>query len=103
MNTSVVYATSDCTIEDAVRVVSQYSIGSWAAVQHENSKETFVIKTSADETVVHKNIKFGIRHTLLAYALNNRVYTWDEFWKLMIEIYNLNPEKLIIVEEDELY
>lgn len=101
--TSIVYATSDCTIEDALRVVSYYEIGSWASIQNTDDTETFVIKTSQDGTVVHPNIRFITKDDEFQYLFNNNIHTWDAFWTIMKEIYNLNIDKLIIVEEDELY
>jgi hypothetical protein len=94
---------SDSTIEDALRVVSLYDIGSWACIKMEQNKEAFVIKTSEDETVVHKPLKFGrnTRGDMMYQMENGRVYTWDDFWQKMIDVYNLNPNKLIIVEEDD--
>ena len=104
MKHAIVYATSDCTLEDAIRVVSLYDIGSWASVNMGSNKEAFVIKTSDSETTLHTPIRFGHNQNEMMFRMEDgRVYTWDDFWQKMIDIYNLKPDNNIIVEEDDLY
>ena len=100
---NITYATSDCLLDDAIRVVSNYKVGSWASVDNKNSTETFVIKTSDDECIVHDRIKFGVNEAGFYMRFNHIYYKWDDFWRQMIDIYNLNPDLYIIVDEDELY
>lgn len=104
MKHNIICVLSDCTIEDALRVVSQYEMGSWACVNLQKGEEVFVIKTSDTETAIHKNVKFGRKGTdNMRYLFEGRTYSWDDFWDKLMMIYNIDPDKLIIVEEDELY
>lgn len=104
MKHNIICIVSDCTIEDAHRVVSQYPIGSWASVNLGKGNEGFVIKTSETETTLHTPVRFGGDMLFqMDHITKQVVYTWDEFWEFMINTYGLDPNNCIIVEEDELY
>ena len=100
---NVVYVVSDCSLEDALRVLALYDVGHWASVAIPGGKEAFVIRTSDTETVIHSPIRFTIKDSGMMFRFNHTLYTWDDFWKKMIHIYNIDLLKMIIVDEDDLY
>jgi hypothetical protein len=100
---NILYAVSDCSLEDAIRVLSNYNVGHWASVGLPDNKEALVIRTSDTETVIHSPVQFRVRDNKMMFRLKHQLYTWDDFWKKMISIYNIDPLKMIIVDEDDLY
>lgn len=98
----MIHVISDCTLEDAVTYLKTREVGSWAAVNDGTKYDTFVIKTSDDEVTVHDKIKFGVdkKHGMFM-TLNGVHYLWDDFWKKMINIYNLNLDRMFIIDEED--
>lgn len=88
----------NCSVEYALGVLKTLPKGTWTCVCPAGSAY-LVIKTGDDEFVVHGKLLFGSRHGDLAIRCGREIISWEVFWDHMIEVYDLDEDAQVIVDE----